>query len=153
MPRKPPKPVDPWKNRFQTPGGDVLFDAIEGPGRDLYEAARTRLDQIADAGCEIRWLGVPWRWSLVYTLASDSGEVLAYLVPDPVKPQLCVPLDYDSLERVTPKRLSRAVRDAIVFAAEVGGVRWACWDLQSETQIDEILLLVKAKVESRTATA
>jgi hypothetical protein len=45
------------------------------------------------------------------------------------------------------------VRDGIIFAAEIGGRRWASWQVQSETQIDELLLLVMAKVESRVATA
>jgi hypothetical protein len=89
----------------------------------------------------------------VYTLKADPDDALAYLVPEPGRPQICIPLDYNALERVTPRRLSRAVRDGIIFAAEIGGRRWASWQVQSETQIDELLLLVMAKVESRVATA
>ena len=153
MPRKPAKQEPAWTNRFQTPTGDALAGAFEGPAHDLYVHARTGLDQVEDTTCEIRWLGVPWRWSLVYRLKGDPEAVLAYLVPEPGRPQICVPLEYEDLEKITPRRLSRTVRDGIVFAAEVGATRWASWELQSESQADEILSLVRAKLESRIATA
>jgi hypothetical protein len=153
MPRKPAKQEPAWSNRFQTPTGDALAGAMEGMARDLYVNARSGLDQVDDTVCEIRWLGVPWRWSLVYRLKGDPSGVLAYLVPEPGRPQICVPLDYEDLEKVTPRRLSRVVRDGIVFAAEVGATRWAAWELQSESQIQEILGLVRSKQESRIATA
>jgi hypothetical protein len=153
MSRKPAKLEHPWTNRFQTPTGEALAEALTEADRDLVVAARSRLDQVEDTLCEIRWLGVPWRWSLVYMLKADRDDALAYLVPEPTRPQICIPLDHSALERVTPRRLSRGVRDGIVFAAEIGGRRWASWPIQSEAQVDELILLVKAKVESRTATA
>jgi len=153
MARKSPKVEDAWTNRFQTPTVEALTEALQLPARDLFTSARMKLDEVEDTICEIRWLGVPWRWSLLYALKGETDDALAYLVPDPQKPQLCVPMDCESLERVAPKRLSRAIRDGIVFAAEVGGTRWASWELQSETQIDEILTLARAKVEHRATTA
>lgn len=144
MPRKAPKPEDAWSDRFQAPEPETLETALQDSAHALFMKARTRLDEFEDATCTIRWLGVPWRWSYVYALKGTS-EVLAYLVPEPTKPQICVPMDYDALERVASRRLSRTIRDGIVFAANVGGTRWASWELQSENQLDEILSLVSAK--------
>lgn len=145
MPRKAAKPEDAWSDRFQTPDPLTLEEALEAGPRELFTKARTRLNDFDDAACSVKWLGVPWRWSFVYTL-KGTHEVLAYLVPEPSKPQICVPMDYDALERVASRRLSRTIRDGIVFAAEVGGTRWASWELASDNQLDEILSLVSAKL-------
>lgn len=145
MPRKISKPEDVWNDRFQSPDSDALEAGLQDSARDLFAKARARLDELDDTSCSIKWLGVPWRWSLVYTM-KGADEVLAYLVPEPGKPQICVPMDYDALERVASRRLSRTIRDGIVFAAEVGGTRWASWELQSDNQIEEILTLVNAKL-------
>ena len=83
------------------------------PLGQLFEEARTELMGCAraeEAGSgaiteSIAWLGLPWRWTVVYTvdapaqphLGLQPAHAWAYLVPDPLKVQVCIPMSLPSL--------------------------------------------------------
>lgn len=119
-----------WDNRFTTPDAPTLLSQIAEPCRDAFDTARARLDALEGATSTVRWLGVPWRWTLVYRV---EGEDLAYLVPDPQRPVLAIPLPASWLDGPEAKRLSRPVRDGLARARVVGQTAWAEWELSSVT--------------------
>ena len=96
----------------------------------------------------IEWRGVPWRWSFVYRIEGDWERPWAYLVPQPGKPILAIPLSATMAGSATVRKLSRGLRDAILFSTQVAGVSWPQWELTSRPQLEEILGLARKKHET-----
>lgn len=148
-----------WANKFLRPSPDQLVSqcATKQLGQ-LVEAARKELSALVGVSETLSWQGVPWRWSFVYSLAGeDAGtpatgahvtlrsQPLAYLIPDPQRPQVSVPLSWQVVESLPMRRLKRFVRDGIVHSRLVGEVHWPTWDFSARSQLDEILDLIVRK--------
>lgn len=135
-----------WSDRFRTPTADDLLREYTKPVAAAVAVAREHLCTLAGIKEEIRWLGIPWRWTFVYRTEHESvGRATAYLIPEPAKPTIAVPMSAESLENLPARKFSRAVRDVLLHAPEVAGVRWPLWELQSKSQLEEIVRLVELK--------
>lgn len=150
-----PKTIQPklaWANKFQRPTAAQLM-AQFGTKQlgQLVEAARGELVGFGGVEEALSWQGVPWRWTFVYSMSRVAGlspalqHPLAYLIADPQKPQVAVPLSGSMIETIPMRRLKRFVRDGILHGRLVGEVHWPCWDFSARSQLDEILDLVTRK--------
>jgi hypothetical protein len=110
------------------------------------EEARKQLGEMPGVSESLVWQGVPWRWTFVYAGEEASvGRAVAYLIPDPNRLQICVPLAQEHIEQMPLKRMKKSVRDGIVHARNVGGVWWPTWEIQNSTALGEILDLLARK--------
>jgi hypothetical protein len=153
MNRRPLKPRSCWEDRYRTPTVRELRDLLSRQHCQLLDAAREALLTMDGVIESIEWRGIPWRWTMAF---HREASAVAYLVPQPARPRIGVPLSDELVQALSLKRLSKSVRDAITFAPRVGEMLWPAWDLTSRTQIDELLGLVRRKHElmlSPTAAA
>ena len=135
-----------WTNRFTSPTVEDLIADIDIEHRELFDHARTCLGKLDGIVERLSWQGIPWRWTLVYAAESDPDTLLTYLVPEPGRPQISVPLRTEIINQIKPRKISRIVRDGILQASHVDQVYWPSWDLASKTGIGEIIQLVKLRV-------
>ena len=142
-----------WEDRYRQPAVADLLAPFNKPIKDLLEVARERLRSFEGMTEEVSWQGIPWRWTFVYRFRDEMPRAWAYLIPDPAKPQIALPLMPEVTETLRIRRLSRFIRDRIVFASQVNGVRWAQWEVSSKSQLDEILELAACKHTVLAASA
>lgn len=145
MHRRTPKPRSCWEDRYRQPALPELVGLLSKQHASLLEAARDALVALEGVSESIEWRGTPWRWTLSYQL--DPGRPVAFLVPQPARPRMAIPLSDDLAAALTSRKFSKPVRDAVVFAPRVGEVLWPAWELQSRTQIDELIELARRKHE------
>jgi hypothetical protein len=138
-----------WEDRFNVPTQETLRAGLSKPHGTLLDHALDSLLEISGVSCTIAWRGVPWRWTLCFRARSVATEGIAYLVPQPGKPLLSVPLP-EALVRKLPVKTSRTIRDAIAFAPLVAGEYWAHWELGTKSQIDEVIEIVLARMQIGT---
>lgn len=141
------KSRDPWKDRFRTPTFEDLVAPNSRQFATLLESARQKLLEFSGIRDEVAWQGIPWRWAVVFRWEAELSRPWAYLVPEPGKPRLVLPLPADVVARLPARRLTKPTRDGIVHAAEVAGVHWAQWDLTSRSQLDELMVIAGMKHE------
>lgn len=155
----PSKPA--WTNKFQTPTVQMLRDGYPKAVHGVIDAARAALNDLEGIDETVAWNGVPWRWTLVYhvhqpaatprgrRVAAATGgpppRPMAYLIPDPTRLQLCVPLTREQIAGLPIRRFKKSVRDGIVFARAVAGVSWPTWDLPSRAAVEDVSDLLRRK--------
>lgn len=139
-----------WEDRFRTPEADELFIDLDKIKLSAVDATRSALTALPDVSERLEWLGLPWRWAFVYT-RGDEQPPLAYLVPQTGRPQLVIPMPEDVILGLTGKRIAKTLRDGLIFANEVSGIRWPQWELTSKSQAEELLTLVKLRVRPAPA--
>lgn len=137
-----------WENRFRCPGHDELVEHYPKLVAALFTHARQRLIALDGPGEVLAWHGVPWRWSYAYRLSGEdsSAPAFAYLVPMTPQPVISLPIRTSQAGELPLKKLSKFVRDGVLFASDVGGLLWAQWELTSKTQADEIVDLAARKL-------
>lgn len=141
-----------WEDRYRRPSAEELLAPFNKPVCHLLDVARERLSAFEGITEEVSWQGIPWRWAFVYRTRETGARAWAFVIPDPAKPQIALPLTAEVTETLRIKRLSRFIRDRIVFAAQVGGIRWAQWEISSRSQVDEVLDLAACKHTVLAAT-
>jgi hypothetical protein len=139
-----------WEDKYRKPEAADLLGDIAKAVLPAFEFARARLAGLAGVSESLEWQGFPWRWSLVYRRARGApGErALAYLVPQPARPLLVVPVPASAIEGMERRRIARAVRDLVHLSPEVGPVRWSQFEVSSKTFAEEVLELVRVLHES-----
>ena len=128
-----------WTDRFRTPDAQTLLAEVPEPHATPLSVASDWLDRVDGFDCETRWMGVPWRWTLVY---QEDGRDAIYLIPDPAAPRVAMQIGVNSLDEADLKRLSRPVRDGLGRARVVGNAVWAEWDVAGssiESTLDELV--------------
>lgn len=138
-----------WENKFSTPTIEQLRAAYPKPMQELWDECREELAKLGDVREDLNWLGVPWRWSLVYRFGSDNA-VLAYLVPQPGKPRLAAPLPPEAYMKMSARKLSKYIREGLVHAPSVGAIRWSSWEISARTQLDEVMVMVRSRKDAAT---
>ncbi len=124
-----------WHDQF-TPGcPDRLTNEIDEQFAPAFATIKKRLDGLDHLSCEVRWMGIPWRWSYVYH--ADEGDI-AYLVPDPQSPMLAMPIALEQLASVETKKLARSVREGIARARVVDETAWVEWELASQAASNDV---------------
>jgi hypothetical protein len=135
-----------WSDKFRMPSIEELRAGLPKQTQPVFDDARKRLESLDGVTESLVWEGVPWRWSLVYSGPSGmEPRIVAYLIPDPQRVQICVPLLQEQVDRLPLKRMKKSLRDGIVFARNVAGMWWPTWDVPSRTAVDEVLDLVARK--------
>lgn len=134
-----------WEDRFREPTPDELLKALTGPGAEAAAELRSRLLALSGVGEQTAWQGVPWRWALVYTCQMDPTRAFSYIIPDPARVQVAVPLTAAMVQSLPLKRMKKAVRDGIMFSRFVAGVYWPAWALETVGQLDELYEIVQRK--------
>jgi hypothetical protein len=147
MPRKPLKTRIPWEDRFERPDLARLTSGLLRQQAQLILHARDAMLSMGSVGDSIVWLGIPWRWALAFAIDGDRERPWAYIIPQPGKPVLALPLSTDMLAAIDVRKLSRTVRDGLLQASRVGDGYWPQWALTSRPQLDEILQIVRRKHE------
>lgn len=133
-----------WEDQFVRPDRGSLLAGLNKQDQLLVDRCVERLDAIPRCRCHIRWHGIPWRWALRYE--SDKKEPIAFVIPEPRRPRLAIPLTAGDLERITFRKLSKPVREGISLASAINGVLWTEWVLSSKSQIDELFGLIASRV-------
>jgi hypothetical protein len=139
------KPRIAWEDKFSVPTFVDLRCQCTKQLAGVLEAARERLLAFGGVRESISWQGIPWRWTVTFRRAGVTEPAFAFLIPQPGKPQLCVPLPCEILPALPPKSTSRPIRDAITFASRVGGVLWPQWEVTTKTQLEPIIELAAFK--------
>lgn len=134
-----------WEDRFKTPSPDDLFDSLNKQVGALVDSARQRLRGFPGVVEELSWQGLPWRWTLTYRLPGDNGRAWAYLIPDPVKPQIALPVPTQMVGSLPMHRFKKHVKDGVLQGRMVDGVYWATWEITSKGQLAEIFELAQHK--------
>lgn len=144
-----------WEDKYRKPDTSDLLDQVAKALAPALEFARGRLNGLAGVTESLEWQGFPWRWSLVYRRARGApGErALAYVVPQPSRPLLVVPVPVEAIEKMEGRRIARPVRDLVHLSPAVGQIRWAQFELSSKTHADEVLDLVRMLHSSAPGTA
>lgn len=173
----------PWHNPHERPSDAMLVAHYPEPLPELVSTARQAIGNMgrpvgSDPGSSdadsaatdapglhetLAWRGLPWRWSWAYTL--DAGDdtpgattaepqrAVAYLVPAPAAPVLCVPLTYEMYEAMPKGVATTFVRQGITLAREIGDCRWVEWTITQPAHLDEVLAVVRHKVAFLTGGA
>lgn len=134
-----------WEDQFRIPTLDELRNHYPKQLGNLISLARERFLAFEGIEEEIVWQGLPWRWTLTYRCPEDPTRAWAYLVPDPEKPKISMPLTQEMVGALPMRRLKKYVRDGVVFARRVENVYWATWEVTNRVQLDEVLDLAKRK--------
>jgi hypothetical protein len=135
-----------WTDRFVQPAETDLLGAMNKPERALVERLIERCGELGLNARTVKWQGIPWRWTL--QLSMRSGGPVLFIIPRPDRPQVAVPLGASDLDRIPMRRLSKAVREGVLGARAVASTLWPEWDLTSNTQIDELMTLIRVRTES-----
>jgi hypothetical protein len=138
----------PWADKFKAPSLDDLRESL--PNRQvaqLLDDARRVFLHAPRVVETIVWHGVPWRWTLVYGTPQDGARALGYIVPDPSRLQVCIPLTVDMVKTLPFRRLKKAIRDGIIFARSAAGVHWPCWEITSAGVLQDVQELLERKLK------
>jgi len=143
-----------WTNKFQaaTPSVGLLRDGYAKSLHAVFESARGQFLELDGVTESVVWYGVPWRWTMVYHQAAEiagtqggTPRAFAYIIPDPARLQVCVPLIRAQVAAMPMRRFKKVVRDTIVYARTMAGVSWPTWDVPTEQAIEDLSELVKRK--------
>jgi hypothetical protein len=140
-----PKVRAAWMDRFKAPTADEMLGAFNKQMTGALQHLREKLLAVEGAKEEVSWQGV-WRWTLVYRIPGDGERAWAYLVLDPTKPRVAVPITDELIAELPLKKLSKFIRDGLAHAPVVDGVRWAQWELQGKGQADDLVALAEYKL-------
>lgn len=141
------KPRVAWEDRFQTPKLEELLADLAKHPLQLVEQAREAMLALGGVNETISWLGIPWRWTIGYGLDGLNERPWAYLVPQPTKPILALPMSSEVVAALPMRKLPRFIRDVVTLSPKVGGVHWMQWELTSRSQVEELVSLAKRKHE------
>lgn len=150
----------PWHNPHERPSDAVLVAHYAEPLPALVAQAREGIvaSLVRDEGGRsndkpgivesLAWHGMPWRWSWAYRFAEadEHDRGLVYLVPAAAAPEVCVPLSYDMYEAMPKTVATTFIRQGITVAREIGDYRWVEWAITQQSQLDEVLAVVRHKV-------
>lgn len=140
------QPRKAWEDRFNQPEIDKLRQNLGSPAGGLFGEARAEL--LAIEGCResIIWHGLSWKWTLEYRVGR-SPIPLAVLIPNPADLQIAVMVQPDFVRQVWNRRMKRALRDGLELAAAPFDTQWGVWSLNSQSLLDEVMDLVREKLE------
>ncbi len=133
-----------WLDQFTTPTDAMLVSGVSGEMGTALVEIREKLKAVEGVKERIDWQGVPWRWTFVYSRTQAELDPWAYLVPDPTRALIVVPLSLPMLEALPMRKLSRTIREGIARATGVGGLFWAEWELGTGTSVSDIVDLATA---------
>ena len=135
-----------WEDRFRKPTVEQLVAELPRSSASALQSLREQLLSVQGCIEEVTWKGVPWRWTIEIKSEQAPEKVWAYLVPQPEQPLMVLPITRDGLSGISMKKLNKPVRDAIIHAREVEGVRWAQWQIESKSQVEVLAKIAKQQM-------
>jgi len=97
-----------WENRFVPPSAAELVEGVTRSLRPSVSLVRKSLVAAGDVHERVQWQGV-WKWTLVYEHAALLGRAWAFLVLEPGRPRLCIPMPEEALTDLLVRCFSREV--------------------------------------------
>lgn len=141
-----------WADKFREPSGEALLDGLSGKVEsavaELVRGGSMAMNGVSE---QVKWLATPWRWTMVYSCELDPTRALAYLIPDPSKVQVCVPLTMSMIQSMPLKRLKKGIRDGIIYSKVVADTFWPTWELANRAAAEDVLDLIARKHKYITA--
>lgn len=137
-----------WEDRWQQPDPEQLLEVYDVHPRKIFTTLMEQIEAYEGVSKSLLWHGESWKWCWQFDLNKDgNGQpmAMAYLVPNPVTPQLCIPLNDDLVSKLPMRRLNRYIRDGIRNAKCAVQVHWATWVPTAMTEAEQLLDLVKRK--------
>ena len=140
-----------WEDKFHAPRLAPLLGELNRQQLNWAEHIRATLNQIPGIEEHLKWEGVAWRWSLSFVNV-ETRRAVCYLVPQPVRPKLVIPLPLDLLSTIESSSVPKWLREGIFQSPLVGRMRWTTWELSSKTQIEALLELVMTGIPAATGS-
>lgn len=135
-----------WEDRFRKPTVDQLVGELGRSAQAAMTVLREQLLSVPGAIEGVTWKGVPWRWTIEIKSEQAPDKAWAYLVPQPQQPLLVLPITGEGLMGLSMKKLTKPVRDGIIHAREVEGVRWAQWEIESKSQVEVLAKIARQQI-------
>jgi len=138
----------PWEDRWQQPDPEVLLNVYEAHRHKILSTLLEQIVAYEGVTKTLQWHGESWKWCWQFDLHKEgNGQavVMAYLVPNPEMPQICIPLDEELIGRLPMRRLNRYIRDGIRHAKCAVKVHWATWVPTAMTEAEQLMDLIKRK--------
>jgi hypothetical protein len=143
MPRRAIRARPFWEDRYTLPRRADLLSTFTKQQAALIQFVRDQLLGLPSVEETLSWRGIPWRWTLGYSLEGEADKPFAYLIPSPGRPIFAIPIGPGQLEAACPAKASRPVRDTIAGAMQVGGIRWPQWELTSRTLSEDLIAVAR----------
>lgn len=138
----------PWHDKYNQPELESLREHYQNPqALALLDQARARLLKFDGVEEHLSWQGIPWRWSMLYIKQGDPTAALAYLVPNPERAIVAVPLVPDMLRSMPAHRFKKHLKEVLLLANLIDGVYWPTFELTSKAQTEDIMDLVRRKFD------
>jgi hypothetical protein len=138
-----------WEDRWVEPTLAQLLEPYKDPAkRKVVDTLLEKLGHFPGIEYELIWYGSAWRWTACYSLLNGKGqriEVMAYFVPNPAGPLLCIPMSEEVVSRLPIKRLNRIIREGIRSSKCAVSLHWAVWSPSALTEVDHLADLFKRK--------
>jgi hypothetical protein len=139
----------PWDDRWNQPQLEELLTVYEDPmKRKVIDTLLARFSAFDGMQQSLHWHGTAWKWTLQFTLHDPDGkpmELMAYFVPNPVSPRMCIPLREEVISQLPIKRLNRYIRDGIRSSKCAVELHWAVWVPTAQTEVEYLTDLFKRK--------
>jgi len=135
----------PWEDQFRTPTLADLRSHYSNQLGLLVDSARGRLLEFDEVRENIEWMGLPWRWTLVYRCPHDPTQAWAYIIPHRDKPIIATPLSHEMVGALPTSRLRKFIREGLDHSHDVAGTCWVAWEVTNKTHLELVLELLKRK--------
>lgn len=136
----------PWEDRWAQPKLEQLLGPLDEQRRKVVDILIKQIKSFDGVDLTLIWHGTAWKWTLQFSLYDSEGnliDTLAYLVPKPESPVLCIPLKPRTIDKLPLKRLNRYVRDGIRVAKRAVDIYWAVWTPTAVTETEHLRDLIK----------
>jgi hypothetical protein len=130
-----------WSDRFRTPSMDDLLGPLPRAARTAMVHASATLTTARGFTESLRWHGV-WKWSCSYESPAATERAAAYLIPDPQRPRLCVPVCSSAAAMLQTRSTPAFIRHALESCPVVDGVHWPIWQVEGKQMINELFAAV-----------
>jgi hypothetical protein len=140
-----------WEDRFAEPTWEDLSAGLPKELHKLCERLRQTILGERSMKEQVRWCGLPWRWSLTFLGNKRDDLAWAYLVPNPESPALGIPLPAELAHTMEQDTDSRRIRDTLTGAKRSSGVAWSSWPLSTPDELEDALTVITRKLEFEQA--
>lgn len=138
----------PWQDRWAQPELEQLLAPLDEQRRKVVDILIEQIEAYPGVHKTLIWHGSSWCWTVEFSLYAEDGKLidtLAYLVPNPESPVLCLPMKPAMVEKLPIKRLNRYIRDGIRVAKRAVDLYWATWTPTAVTETEHLMDLIKRR--------
>ena len=137
-----------WEDRWREPTVEQLLADLKDHHRTPIEWLLEHAHNLGGVEQHLRWYGKAWKWTLELTFSDAEGQdlgTLAYIVPSPERPLVCVSLDADTYDQLPMRRLNKYIREGLRSAKRAVTLYWASWTPTSASDAEHLFDLLKRK--------